>query len=151
MRADYSNTFWNNKFSEQVDKLQAFIPSMGDAKHVSRVIEDGRRMVNLYYEIYNNGGCNWNTSRGSTALVRRLVKKYLYKEGAEGIAGVEPKFWFKESVCPRYGERIWQRQVDNLEALATAVFIAACNDRVIELPEELKPTKKAKKNNARFY
>jgi oligoribonuclease (3'-5' exoribonuclease) len=53
-----SNTYWNNKgkYQDLADKLTGQIPMMGEAD--DRYIERLRKMVNAYYDIYNNAGCN---------------------------------------------------------------------------------------------
>jgi hypothetical protein len=56
----YDNTYWNNdgKYQEQYDILKQKIPSRSKAKesHIDLV----RCMGNIYYDTYNNGGCNFD-------------------------------------------------------------------------------------------
>lgn len=57
------NTYWNNKgkYQKQADILQEFVPEQGSSEYTD--IELFRIASNVYYDIYNNGGCNLDRSR----------------------------------------------------------------------------------------
>jgi hypothetical protein len=118
----YENTFWAGKEGDKVSALQKLIPMQGkvpNGRTTNRALEDWRMLQNMYYDIYNNGGCNWE-SKGAYAI-RQLSKKY-----------IKPMYpWGKENVCGCYGDRLMQYQIDNLERLADAVFQAACAEQGI--------------------
>ena len=125
MRVDLTGTFWNGKKHEKAfDALSALVPSVGKVPNPrkNQALEDWRRLQNLYYDVYNNGGCNW-ASRCAYAI-RTLPKRYLD----------DVKYpWGKDDVCGCYGDSLMQYQVDNLEKLADAVFKAACKEQGIAL------------------
>lgn len=56
-------TYWNDngKYQEWVDKTSKTIPDMyfTDNEYMNTFIE----MSNLYYDIYNNGGCNFKADK----------------------------------------------------------------------------------------
>jgi hypothetical protein len=123
MRVDLKNTFWNGKHGEVLDKLSALIPRSGKVPNPrkNQALEDWRKLQNMYYDVYNNGGCNW-ASKGAYAI-RTLPTRYLKVAYP----------WSKDDVCGRYGDYLMQYQVDNLERLADAIFKAACEEQGISI------------------
>lgn len=55
-------TYWNNagKYQETADALQALIPDSGAVSEPRKnaKLEQFRKAVNCYYDLYNNGLCN---------------------------------------------------------------------------------------------
>lgn len=55
------NTYWNNKgvYESLVKQLEKRIPVMGECDKRLPKLERLRKAINLYYALYNNGGCNY--------------------------------------------------------------------------------------------
>ena len=51
-------SYWNNngKYEKQAQQIRKDVPASGHAENVA--VELYRCSANVYYEIYNNGGCN---------------------------------------------------------------------------------------------
>ena len=60
---EYSGTYWSEKgkYQEEYDLIQVLMPSEGHAEdnNVDLVVLGS----NIYYDVYNNGGCNLNNPR----------------------------------------------------------------------------------------
>ncbi|RLC14511.1 MAG: hypothetical protein DRI24_13315 [Deltaproteobacteria bacterium] len=53
---NHENSFWGGKQSEAVDKLNADVPAMYEVKDKSRpMLEEWRKLGNVYYRHYNDG------------------------------------------------------------------------------------------------
>ena len=50
--------YWNNsgKYQKEYDELKEHVPQWGESDNAA--IEAVRRIGNVYYDLYNNGGCN---------------------------------------------------------------------------------------------
>lgn len=110
------NTFWNGKNEEQVNKLNKLIPITGKIEGENKkALENWRKLQNMYYEIYNNGGCNWSVKLMSEDLrtLSRFAKVKL----------------LKKDICPSH--RSDDSKYVNLEKLADIVFAAACKEQNI--------------------
>lgn len=60
-KRDYSKTYWSGKGTYQVlaDKISELIPAEGHCPPNVPALESYRLAANLYYDLYNNGGCNY--------------------------------------------------------------------------------------------
>ena len=60
---EYNGTYWSEKgkYQEEYDLIQVLMPSEGHAEdnNVDLVVMGS----NIYYDVYNNGGCNLNNPR----------------------------------------------------------------------------------------
>jgi hypothetical protein len=81
---------WNGYLEEQVDEVGAFIPSQGKVEDPNLPkLEEFRKLQNVYYDVYNNGGCNcvsmnedtpeyrerWGMSKATMSRLRRHPDK----------------------------------------------------------------------------
>lgn len=56
---DNDECVWNGYREDDIDKLNAHIPASGECSITHHpALEEFRRIQNIYYDIYNNGGCN---------------------------------------------------------------------------------------------
>ncbi len=57
---NYDNTYWNDsgKYQSYYDKIKYFVPAIGESDNPD--IELLRCMSNIYYDVYNNGGINFD-------------------------------------------------------------------------------------------
>ena len=58
-------TYWNDtgRYQKLYDELQVLIPSTGEVRDVKNNphLEELRKVINAYYDLYNNGGANDDT------------------------------------------------------------------------------------------
>ncbi len=116
-------SYWNgNRNNPAADFIQAQIPTEGECPKEFPALENWRRFTNGYYDIFNNGACNWG-SRGPG--FRAAIKSI----GHETIA--------KSDLFPPYEERhhkfdfsrpIWER----LELVGDAILRAALLEQANE-------------------
>lgn len=99
-------TYWegNGKYQDQATALQALIPDEGKAADPS--IELSRCISNIYYDCYNNGGCN---------LDRRLDEiHYIIR--------------YKDQIVARVGEEAWNGFKKTVVSFANR--LAESNERI---------------------
>ena len=67
MQRDYENTYWNNKglLQSLSTELGMLVPTEGECRADRPKLERFREASNLYYDLYNNGGCNYGREIGS--------------------------------------------------------------------------------------
>ena len=66
------NTFWEGKWGERVDVLDALIPDNGKVTDkTSPMLEDWRKLQNAYYRVYNDGD-------PFLAKLRHMAKRHDY-------------------------------------------------------------------------
>jgi hypothetical protein len=83
---DNDKCLWNGYLEEKVDEVTEFIPVMGEVRNPNLpALEEFRKLQNLYYDVYNNGGCNaismnddnaddrehWGMSKSTMSNLRR--------------------------------------------------------------------------------
>lgn len=77
---EYHGTYWNRigKYQKLFDNLyEELVPSQGNAD--SEAGEILRVVANLYYDINNNGGCNFDVKRPDRTWLMLNVPKYAEK------------------------------------------------------------------------
>lgn len=77
MRKSYQSKYWNHKGKHQklYKKLhEELVPREGKAENGAGEIL--RIVVNLYYDVHNNGGCNFDNMRGDRTHLLLSVPKY---------------------------------------------------------------------------
>lgn len=59
----YDGSYWSEKgkYQEEYELLETLIPSEGHAKNID--VDLVVMGSNIYYEVHNNGGCNFNNPR----------------------------------------------------------------------------------------
>ena len=110
-------TFWNNeKFPEAVEVLNANVPKEGPVMVEGRpMLEAWRKLSNGYYDIYNNGGCNWDIKGPGFRAACRAV-------------GIAPP---SKMEFVGHGGHMTSTAIQRLETIADAVFVAALAEKVV--------------------
>lgn len=86
---DYSQTYWNGKGKHQslAAQLEKLIPMMGECPADRPKLESLRKAQNLYYDLYNNGGCN----HPSKAFAKLGVQKTAFNSRDARVANHQYK------------------------------------------------------------
>jgi hypothetical protein len=66
------NTFWEGKLKERVEVLQEQIPTKGSCDKSRPMLEDWRKLQNVYYRHYNDGD-------SFVAKLRHMAKRHNLK------------------------------------------------------------------------
>lgn len=78
----YAKIYWTNKGRHQriYDRLQALVPDEGEADTPAGELM--RLMSNVYYDVYNNGGCNLVDGGRSAQLeeLQELAKSHGFED-----------------------------------------------------------------------
>jgi hypothetical protein len=105
-------TYWNQngKYQEQYDEMSGLIPDSG--KSDNQYIELFRNMINLYSDLYTNGGGNWqalqyqleNLSDNKKSLFEESKKQGIslldHNSIFSSIKAIMDDAWMEEEGCP---------------------------------------------------
>lgn len=106
-------TYWENngKHQELYERLyEQLVPEIGDA-----ATQEGqllRYMSNLYYDLYNNGWCNWDVYEEARLFIAYFLIKQNYKRPI--------KFLMDERDPP---ENPWKKYGQAMEDLADFIIL----------------------------
>lgn len=117
-----NNTYWssNGKYQAWYDELWKQVPAQGkaDKLHIDLV----RCVSKLYYDHYNNGGCNWDIYRNSEFTNLGYWQDVLYPvalEERDGTESLQSDFTFIRKTMDeieRMDDRAWiKEKLDSLD------------------------------------
>ena len=121
MKADYSNTYWNNKGEHQdlYNSLWEGVPSQGKTGFVG--LEVLRASSSIYHDFYNNGCCNDKRTQAALLIDNLELTndeiKLLLETSGEG--------------CQSTYMNISQHQVDTFETIATKAIMYANEHKAV--------------------
>lgn len=104
MPKKYQPTYWSGKgkYHKLYDQLYgAFVPSMGEASNECGELI--RCATNLYYDIYNNGACNFGNYESE--------RKWLVRHMPSQLKNASRRFVHKPTYAERHDEK-YQKFLD---------------------------------------
>ena len=106
-------SLWNNRRKADTDRIEALIPMTGEVPFNpdNFCLEVYRVYMNGYYDIYNNGGCNW----------KHKGKKFQWAARQHKISGLSLRDMLHEIDYKGY--------CNNLERLGDLVINAALKEQ----------------------
>lgn len=135
---NYENTYWceKGKYQEQYDSIEHLVPDRGESDDPA--IELLRCMGNIYYDVYNNGGCNFDVLHKEIKHLNKFMLSQNvnidwlgldYKYDPNKVWEDEIETWwdeeeyeFQEHDDNEYFE-FSQKTCDDLESVADAVIL----------------------------
>lgn len=85
--------YWENsgKYQVKANQLQQNMPTMGKTNNEKYNAFIG--MVNVYYDVYNNGGCNLSNTRMQDGIkdVKKILKQFNVRRVVTDFAYLESK------------------------------------------------------------
>lgn len=130
---NYENTYWceKGKYQKQYDSIKHFVPDSG--KSDNPAIELLRCMGNIYYDVYNNGGCNFDIRHEE---IKHLNKFMLYQGIEIDWLGLDykhdpNKVWEDEYEYEEYDDNNYfdftQKTCNDLEIMVDMVILYIFN------------------------
>lgn len=139
---NYENTYWCEKgrYQEQYDSIKHLVPDSG--KSDNQAVELLRCMGNIYHDVYNNGGCNFDVRNEEIKHLNRFMLSqgvkidWLgldYEYDPSNVWEEEVKSWWDEDECEyeEYDDNNYfdfnQNTCDDLEIIADTVILHVFN------------------------
>lgn len=123
--------YWNGtgKYQAQFDKMSLRIPDMGIANesHIDLV----RNIANLYHDHFNNGGCNWDSTRRQFEHIAYWREQMYPFAGSEGVKNLTALLYKIRELALDYDDN-FEKLSTEWEKLADIVISYAWN---VEAPQ----------------
>lgn len=118
-----NKTFWagTSPMQDKYDTLWRLVPSQGEVilenKELQKSVEAFRSITRLYYDVYNNGGCNVAENRWDEWSIADYYKP-LVRNVQEIVEDVDVKDTIIELSCRNY---MSQKMLERLEQIANRI------------------------------
>ena len=115
--------FWAGKspMQEQYDTLWRLVPAQGEVilenKELQKSVEAFRNITRIYYDVYNNGGCNVAENRWEEWAIAPYYQPFI-ENVQEIVEHIDVKDRVIELCCRNY---MSQKMLERLEQIANRI------------------------------
>tara|TARA_R100000655_G_C2868964_1_gene172989 strand:+ start:74 stop:520 length:447 start_codon:yes stop_codon:yes gene_type:complete len=115
--------FWagTSPMQEQYDTLWRLVPSQGEVilenKELQKSVEAFRNITRIYYDVYNNGGCNVAENRWEEWVIAPYYQPF-FENVQEIVKHIDVKDTVIELCCRNY---MSQKMLEQLEQIANRI------------------------------